>query len=388
MTELLVRKFVKDHEKINKPEVRRRYGTLSSIVGIFCNILLFIVKYVMGTISGSIAITSDAFNNLSDAASCIVTLLGYKMAAKPADKDHPFGHGRMEYLTALFIAVLIILVGFELLKNSIDKIINPVDVKFSWIVLASLIISILIKLWMSFFNAKLGKKINSAVMIATSEDSRTDVIATAVTCVSLICALYTDLPVDGFMGIIVSAFVFKAGVDIVRETVDKLLGGPADPEVVSAIKDIVRETDRIIGIHDLVIHNYGPGNMIGSFHAEVKSSDNFIEVHDIIDGLEKRIHNELNIMVTIHMDPIETDNEYVSTLRKMTETMVREIDEALCIHDFRIVTGDTHTNLIFDMVVPYDCKYEPEYIKECFDRKLSEQETDFYAVITFDREYA
>ncbi len=388
MTELLVRKFVKNHEQINKPEVRRSYGTLSSIVGILCNILLFVIKYVMGTISGSIAILSDAFNNLSDAASCIVTLLGYKMAAKPADKDHPFGHGRMEYLTALFIAVLIILVGFELLKNSIDKIINPVDVKFSWIVLASLIISILIKLWMSFFNGRLGKKIDSAVMIATSEDSRTDVIATAVTCVSLICALFTDLPVDGVMGIVVSAFVFKAGVDIVRETVDKLLGGPADPQIVSAIKEIVDETDRIIGIHDLVIHNYGPGNMIGSFHAEVKSTDDFVEVHDIIDALEKRIHNELNIMMTIHMDPIETDNEYVSSLREMTEQMIRRIDETLNIHDFRAVIGDTHTNLIFDVVVPYDCRYDIGYIKECIDNNLSEKETDFYAVVTFDREFA
>lgn len=388
MTNLLVKKFVKDYEKINNPEVRRRYGTLSSVVGILCNILLFIIKYIMGTISGSIAITSDAFNNLSDAASCIVTLLGYKMASKPADKDHPFGHGRMEYLTALFIAVLIILVAFELLKNSINKIINPADVRFSWIVLASLIISILIKLWMSFFNGRLGRRINSAVMIATSEDSRSDVIATAVTCISLVCALFTDMPVDGIMGIVVSAFVFKAGIDIVKDTVDKLLGGPADPETVTAIKEIVKETDCIIGIHDLVIHNYGPGNMIGSFHAEVKSTDDFVEVHDIIDGLEKRIHQELDIMMTIHMDPIETDNEYISSLRDMVVEMIHGIDNTLSIHDFRAVTGDTHTNLIFDMVVPYDCKYEIQYIKETFEKMLSEKETAFYAVITFDREYA
>lgn len=387
MTSFLVHKFVKNCDDINNPDVRRSYGTLSSLVGIFCNITLFVLKYVMGTLSGSISIISDAFNNLSDSAGCIVTLLGYKMAAKPADKDHPFGHGRMEYLTALFIAVLIIIVAFELLKNSVEKIIHPEKLAFSAVVLGSLAVSILVKLWMSFFNGKLGRKINSSVMLATSKDSRTDVIATSATCISILSALFTDLPVDGIMGIVVSAFIFKSGIDIVKDTVDNLLGGPADPEIVASIKEMVAEYDKIIGIHDLVIHNYGPGIMIGSCHAEVKSTEDFVEVHDMIDTIEREIHEKLNIMMTIHMDPIETNNEYVNSLREMVRTIVKGIDQSLHIHDFRVVSGDTHTNLIFDLVVPYDCEYTESDIRSIIDEKLGKTEASYYAVITFDREY-
>jgi cation diffusion facilitator family transporter len=387
MTNLLVHKFVKNYDDINNPAVRRNYGTLSSLVGIFCNIMLFVLKYVMGTLSGSISIISDAFNNLSDSAGCIVTLLGYKMASKPADKDHPFGHGRMEYLTALFIAALILIVAFELLKNSIEKIIHPEKLVFSAVVLVSLIVSILVKLWMSIFNGKLGRKIDSAVMLATSKDSRTDVIATSATCIAIISALFTDLPVDGIMGIVVSAFIFKSGIDIVKDTVDNLLGRPADPEIIAAIKEIVDQNEKIIGIHDLVIHNYGPGNMIGSCHAEVKSSEDFVEVHDMIDMVEREIHDKLNIMMTIHMDPIEMDNEHVNGLREMMRTIVKGIDQSLHIHDFRVVSGDTHTNLIFDIVVPYECSCTENDIRHIIDEKLGEMETAYYAVITFDREY-
>lgn len=386
MTDLLVRIFVKDSKNINDPDVRRRYGTLSSITGIVCNIFLFVLKYIMGTVSRSVSIVSDAFNNLSDSASCIVTLLGYKMASKPADKDHPFGHGRMEYLTALFIAVLILVVAFELLKDSVDKVIHPEKITFSIIVLTSLIVSILIKLWMSFFNAKLGKRINSMVMLATSKDSRTDVIATSATCISIISTLFTDLPVDGVMGIVVSFFIFKSGIDIVRDTVDKLLGGPADPEIVGLIKQIVLKYDKIIGIHDLVIHNYGPDNMIGSFHAEVKSTENILEVHDMIDSLEREIHKSLKIMMTVHMDPVETDNERVNALRKMVNEIICGIDGELGMHDFRTVIGDTHTNLIFDVVVPYGCKYGESEIKKIIDEKLAGSDEKYYSIINFDYE--
>lgn len=386
MTNFLVHKFVKNYKDINNSAVRRNYGTLSSLVGIFCNILLFVLKYIMGTISGSISIISDGFNNLSDSAGCIVTLLGYKMAAKPADKDHPFGHGRMEYLTALSIAALILIVAFELLKNSIDKIVHPEKVTFSIIVLVSLVVSIIIKLWMSVFNSKLGHKINSSVMLATAKDSKTDVIATSATCVSILSALITDFPIDGIMGIVVSVFIFKSGIDIVKETGDNLIGKPADPEIVSAIRDIVSENEKVIGIHDLVIHNYGPGNMIGSCHAEVKSTEDFVEVHDIIDRIERKIHDELNIMMTIHMDPIETDNENVNKLYSMIKSIISDIDLKLNIHDFRVVSGDTHTNLIFDIVVPYECKNDESVIRKIIDDRLNEMETDYYAVITFDRE--
>ena len=341
----------------------------------------------MGTLSGSISVVSDAFNNLSDSAGCMVTLLGYKLASKPADKDHPFGHGRMEYLTALTIAVLILIVAFELFRNSVNKIIHPEKLTFSLIVLISLLVSILIKLWMSFFNAFLGKKINSSVMLATAKDSRTDVIATSATCIAVISSLYTNLPVDGIMGLVVSLFIFKSGIDIVKDTVDNLLGKPVDSDIVYAIKEMVGESDKIIGIHDLVVHNYGPGNMIGSLHAEVKSNEDFVFVHDMIDELERRIHRELNILMTIHMDPIETDNEQVNLSLDMIRNIILDIDPCLQIHDFRLVAGDTHTNLIFDIVVPYDCKYNNDDIKELIDKQLDKMEDNYYTVITFDREY-
>lgn len=387
MTKFLIQKFIKNPDDINNPIIRRNYGTLSSIVGIVCNIFLFILKYIMGTLSSSISVVSDAFNNLSDSASCIVTLLGYKMASKPADKDHPFGHGRIEYLTALTIAVLILIVAFELFRNSVNKIIHPQKLTFSLIVLISLLVSILIKLWMSFFNVFLGKKINSSVMLATAKDSRTDVIATSATCIAVISSLFTSLPIDGIMGIIVSLFIFKSGIDIIKDTVDNLLGKPVDLNIVYSIKKMVGENDKIIGIHDLVIHNYGPGNMIGSFHAEVKSNENFVAVHDVIDELERRIHRELNILMTIHMDPIETDNELVNMSLEMIKNIILDIDPCIQIHDFRVVIGDTHTNLIFDIVVPYDCKYNNDEIKKLIDKELEEMDVNYYTVITFDREF-
>ena len=387
MTKFLIQKFIKNPDDINNLKVRRNYGTLSSVVGMICNVFLFILKYIMGTLSGSISVVSDAFNNLSDSAGCMVTLLGYKLASKPADKDHPFGHGRMEYLTALTIAVLILIVAFELFRNSVNKIIHPEKLTFSLIVLISLLVSILIKLWMSFFNAFLGKKINSSVMLATAKDSRTDVIATSATCIAVISSLYTNLPVDGIMGLVVSLFIFKSGIDIVKDTVDNLLGKPVDSDIVYAIKEMIGESDKIIGIHDLVVHNYGPGNMIGSLHAEVKSNEDFVFVHDMIDELERRIHKELNILMTIHMDPIETDNEQVNLSLDMIRNIILDIDPCLQIHDFRLVAGDTHTNLIFDIVVPYDCKYNNDDIKELIDKQLDKMEDNYYTVITFDREY-
>lgn len=387
MTKFLIQKFIKNPDDINNLKVRRNYGTLSSVVGIICNVFLFILKYIMGTLSGSISVVSDAFNNLSDSAGCMVTLLGYKLASKPADKDHPFGHGRMEYLTALTIAVLILIVAFELFRNSVNKIIHPEKLTFSLIVLISLLVSILIKLWMSFFNAFLGKKINSSVMLATAKDSRTDVIATSATCIAVISSLYTNLPVDGIMGLVVSLFIFKSGIDIVKDTVDNLLGKPVDSDIVYAIKEMIGESDKIIGIHDLVVHNYGPGNMIGSLHAEVKSNEDFVFVHDMIDEFERRIHKELNILMTIHMDPIETDNEQVNLSLDMIRNIILDIDPCLQIHDFRLVAGDTHTNLIFDIVVPYDCKYNNDDIKELIDKQLDKMEDNYYTVITFDREY-
>lgn len=387
MTDFLVKLFIKNPENTSDLRVRGKYGTLSSIVGIICNLLLFALKYIMGTLSNSIAVVSDAFNNLSDAASCIVTLLGYKMAAKPADKNHPFGHGRMEYLISLIIAAVILVMGLELLKDSFLKIIHPEEVKFSFIALVSLIASIGVKLWMSLFNTNLGKKINSSAMLATAKDSRSDVIATSATVAALLLSTVTDHPIDGFMGLLVSVFILKSGIEIIKDTVDELLGKPADPEVIREIRELVCCDERIIGIHDLIIHNYGPGNMIGSCHAEVKSNEDFTAAHDLIDRIEHEIHKQLKISMTIHMDPIEVDNEQISAFREMLWNVVKSIDNRLNFHDFRTVTGDTHVNLIFDLVVPFEVDLSDDELKSRIDEILSREETKYYTVITFDRDY-
>ena len=385
MVNFLIKTFIKNSENTENPKIRQKYGTLSSIVGIICNVLLFLIKYAMGTLSHSISIVSDAFNNLSDCAGCLVTLLGYKMASKPADKNHPFGHGRMEYLTSLIIAALIIFVGIELLKNSVEKIINPVEIRFSFAVLFSLVFSIAVKLWMAVFNAELGKKINSSVLTATAKDSKSDVIATSATLIALICSLFTALPVDGVMGLLVSVFILKSGYDIVKDTVDELLGKPADPEIINHIKEYVLKNDKIIGIHDLIIHSYGPGNMIGSCHVEVKSNESFTEVHDIVDSIEREIHNNLNILMTIHMDPIEVNDMLTNKCKKLVNNIIHSIDSSLDLHDFRIVSGESHTNLIFDLVVPFECKYSNEELKQKIDKQLSKENINYYTVIVFDK---
>jgi len=385
MVNFLIKTFIKNSENTENPKIRQKYGTLSSIVGIICNVLLFLIKYAMGTLSHSISIVSDAFNNLSDCAGCLVTLLGYKMASKPTDKNHPFGHGRMEYLTSLIIAALIIFVGIELLKNSVEKIINPVEIRFSFAVLISLVFSIAVKLWMAVFNAELGKKINSSVLTATAKDSKSDVIATSATLIALICSLFTALPVDGVMGLLVSVFILKSGYDIVKDTVDELLGKPADPEIINHIKEYVLKNDKIIGIHDLIIHSYGPGNIIGSCHVEVKSNESFTEVHDIVDSIEREIHNNLNILMTIHMDPIEVNDMLTNKCKKLVNNIIHSIDSSLDLHDFRIVSGESHTNLIFDLVVPFECKYSNEELKQKIDMQLSKENINYYTVIVFDK---
>lgn len=387
MTNFLVRKFIKNPEDKNNPKVREKYGTLSSIVGIVCNIILFILKYIMGTLSHSISVISDAFNNLSDCASCFVTLLGYKMAAKPADKEHPFGHGRIEYLVSLVIAAIIMFMGFELLKDSFFKLFKPQKIESDYVIIISLIISICLKLWMSVFNTKLGKTINSSSMLATAKDSKSDAVATSATIIAIICASFTSLPIDGIIGIIISVLILKAGIDIIRDTVDELLGKPADPNLVQELFRIVKSDERIIGLHDLVVHNYGPGNLIGSCHLEFKSSENFVLVHDLVDCIEKEIFDKLKVMMTIHMDPIEVDDEQVNEKREIIRNILKEINSELSFHDFRMVSGDTHTNLIFDIVVPFDIKLTNEQIKEKIDNAVNCEAENYFTVITFDRSF-
>ena len=387
MTDFLVKKFIKNPDDIENSKVRQSYGSLSSGVGLVCNILLFLIKYIMGTLSGSISIVSDAFNNLSDSGGCIVTFLGYKMASKPADKDHPFGHGRVEYLTSLILSAIIVIVGFELFKSSAGKIMNPEPVKFSIIVLVSLIISICVKLWMSVFNMKLGKKINSGVMTATAEDSRNDVIATSATVIALISSLFTDFPIDGIMGVIVSLFILKTGFDIIRDTLDELIGKPVQPEIIEKIKNSIISDSDIIDIHDLVIHNYGVTKMIGSCHIEIRSDMSFQEVHEIADRTERRIYSELNIMMTIHTDPVDIDDEQTRKYKAVVKDIVSSMNQGFSIHDFRMVSCENHKNLIFDITVPYECKISNEKIQHFIDKKLEEYDGKYYTIITFDMEY-
>ncbi|MDD7295378.1 MAG: cation diffusion facilitator family transporter [Oscillospiraceae bacterium] len=387
MIDFFVKRFIRNSTEVENPAVRKAYGTLSSVVGITCNIILFCIKYLAGILSGSIAILSDAFNNLSDCASCLVTFFGYKMAAKPADKGHPFGHGRVEYLTSLLIAILIVLMGVELLRDSVKKLLSPEPVTFHWLVLCILLFSIAVKLWMAFFNRKLGKRIGSSVMIATAKDSYSDVLATTATLIVLIVSLFTDIPLDGWMGILVSLFILKTAYDIIRDTVDDLLGKPADAELVQQICKLIRANEEILGIHDLVIHNYGPGKMIGSCHVEVSSRSDFVAIHDKIDRIERQIQEQLHMNMTIHMDPIELDNVQVNACRDMLLQVLHQLDPHLHMHDFRMVSGETHTNLIFDLVVPFDCVYKDDKLKEMIDAALETQPVQYYTVITFDREY-
>jgi cation diffusion facilitator family transporter len=387
MTNFLIRIFIKQPDDTDSPKTRAAYGALSSFVGIFCNIILFIAKYIVGTLSNSISIISDAFNNLSDSASCIITLFGYKISSKPADKDHPFGHGRMEYLTSLIISAIIVFVGLELFKGSLQKLLNPEEVKFSIAALVSLIISIGIKLWLSLFNTTLGKKINSVVMLATAKDSRNDVITTISALIALVFSIFSDLPLDALMGIFVSLFILKSGYEIIKDTVDELLGKPASPETTSKLYSMILKNEKIIGVHDMIVHSYGPSCTIASCHVEVKATENFVAVHELVDKIERDVLNEMNILLTIHMDPIDTDDENVQECKNMILEIIGNIDNALHIHDFRIVSGEMHTNLIFDLVVPYKTKYSSDEIKAMIDDRLSKFDHRYFTVITFDTEY-
>ncbi len=386
MSEFLLKFFIKDTDYLNV-KTKEKVGTLSSIVGIVCNIFLFGLKFLIGTLSSSISIISDGFNNLSDCMSCVVTLFGYKMAAKPADKDHPFGHGRIEYLTSLLIAFVILFVGLELFRGAIDKILNPVAIEFSWFIAISLIFSIILKLWMGKFNQNLGTKCKSSIMLATAQDSYSDTLATFAALVSLIVSQFTKWPVDGFIGIIVSLFVINAGYGIIKNTIDILIGKSADSELVENICELIKGNSEILGIHDLIIHSYGSSTLLGSVHVEVCANSDFVMIHDIVDCIEKDIYDKFKVIMTIHMDPMEQDNPYVNDLKNKLVLILKEIDLGLTYHDFRIVPGNTHTNVIFDVVVPFKCCLDDIDIKDILDKKFNDSETQFYLVVTFDRLY-
>ncbi len=383
----LVKTFVKDYENVKDDQVRAQYGTLSSLLGIGINLCLFGVKMVMGMMTASIAITSDAINNLSDAANCVVSLFGYKMAAKPADRDHPFGHGRVEYISSLFIAVVILLLGVELFQTALDKIVNPTEIQVSEVVIVVLLLTILVKLWMYLFNKKLGKKTNNRVLLATATDSINDVVATSATLIAALSSLFLSFSLDGFMGLIVSVFILYSGFDIIRSTIDELIGQSADEELVKRIEDIITSYDKILGVHDMIIHNYGPGKLLGSAHVEVDAKSDFLIAHDLVDQIESRIEKELHMIMTLHMDPVICDSEIVNEYRDILTSILAKIDVDLDFHDFRVVTGPTHTNVIFDLVLPYEKELDTAELKKEIDRQLREAKGEVFTVIKFDRGY-
>ena len=387
MHTILVKLFIRDSENIRNPQVRTAYGTLGSVAGIVTNILLAILKYVAGMLSGSISVTADAINNLSDAGASIISLVGVKLSAKPADKGHPYGHGRVEYISALAVAFLVLLMGIELFKSSVDKIINPVPVKFSIVSLCILIFSIFAKLWLGFFNKKLGKKINSAPMMAVMKDCFSDCLATSVAAIAIIVSAFSDINIDGYLGIIVACFIFIAGFNILKETMADLLGKPAEKEFVDEITNKILSYDKIVGVHDMIIHDYGPGRKFASAHAEVPSNENIMEIHDVIDLIERDILNEFGMIISIHMDPIIVDDEKINALRQMTSSLVVEMCEEMSIHDFRVVDGPTHTNLIFDLIVPHKYHMNNDEVRSEIENKLSKIDERYFAVITVEHSF-
>lgn len=388
MTDLLVKMFVKNYEDTDNISVRTAYGVLASGVGIACNVLLSLAKMMVGMLLHSVSVMADAFNNLSDAGSSIIGLVGVKMAEKPADEDHPFGHGRIEYVAALIVAFLVIEVGFTFFKDSISKIRHPEELRFQMVSIVILGMSILVKLWLGMFNKKLGKKIDSQVMMATAADSLGDVIATAATVVSILFWKVTGINIDGFVGLGVSLVVMWAGIGIARDTLEPLIGEATTPEDYRRIKKFVEKYDGIMGSHDLIVHNYGPGRSMASIHAEVPNNVSIEVSHEIIDRIERDAAKELGLFLVIHMDPLETEDQTVLKVRKKTEKAVEELDSRCSIHDFRMVKGEDQTNLIFDLVVPreYSEKKGDELMIRVIER-MQEIDKRYQCVITLENSF-
>lgn len=387
MTNLLVKLFIKNRDDVKNPAVRSAYGTLSSVVGIILNLIIAAAKVAIGMLFGSISIQADGINNFSDAGSQIISLISFKMASKPADKEHPFGHARIEYIASMIVSFFVLLIGFNLMSESVTKLISgQAGMEFSHLMIVVLGISVLVKLWLCIFNRKLANKINSSVMKATSADSLSDTLATLAVLVSTVIFKLTGFEyADAIMGIIVAVIILFAGINILNDTKNSILGHAADPETVADIEGVVKDFPDALGIHDMVVHNYGPGIVIASLHIEVDGSKNIFDTHDMIDNIEKALYERLNIMSTIHMDPIVTNDEQVTKMREMTKSIVKSIDERWDIHDFRYVSGNTHTNLIFDVCVPFDVKYSKNEIKDMIQNKLQTIDEKLLTVITVDR---
>ncbi len=392
MTSLLIKLFVKDRENVTDPDVRKRYAMLASITGIILNVLLFASKLTVGWIIASIAIIADAFNNISDASSSVVTFIGFRMSGKRADKDHPLGHGRFEYIAAFIVDMLIIFVGVELFKTSVEKIIESFSSSTpavaddggdttALVTFILLGVAILIKLWMFFFYRKIAKKINSAAIRAASFDSISDVVATALVLVSAVISRYTNVNIDGWAGIAVACFILFTGIKAAKETIDLLLGQSPSKEFVKGIYDFVENYPEVIGIHDVMVHDYGPGRQIISFHAEVPSDSDFNYAHDVVDCIERDMGNKFGCIVTIHLDPIVVNDERVNEMKKLAEDAAAEVNPGFAIHDFRMTSGGKHVNMIFDLCIPMDCKMKGDEAAQKVAAKIAEKNPDCYAVI-------
>ena len=382
MLNLLAKIFIKNPKDYTNPKVREGYGTLSGILGIFLNILLFSIKLFAGIICGSVSIMADAFNNLSDAGSSVISLIGFKMSSKPRDEDHPFGHGRMEYIAGLIVAILIMFVGFELLKSSFEKILNPIAVKMSTVVLVILAVSVAVKLYMFFYNYSCGKKINSVSLKATAYDCISDAVSTTVVLVGFVISPLLPFVIDGYIGLLVALFVFYAGFKSVKETMNCLIGEKPDEEFVLQVQKYVLEfDDRVLGIHDLIVHNYGIGRNIISMHCEVSSKEDVNLVHDLIDTIEDGLNKAFDCIAVIHMDPIIVDDPKINEKKLTVLTILKEINPDLTIHDFRMTEGDTRVNLIFDVVVPRGEKINLKELENQIRQKVKEHNEHFFAVV-------
>ena len=387
MGELILKLFV-ENKDLPELKKRERYGIVSGIVGIICNIILSVSKFFIGVLSNSVSIMADGINNLSDASSNIVTILGAKLANKPVDAEHPFGHGRMEYISALVVAFLIFLMGFELGKSSIEKIINPQEVTFSIVSLVVLILSIVVKLWLAGFNGKIFKKTNNVNAKAVKQDSLNDCLATSAAIVALLISSFTDfIYADGIIGLIVAFVVILAGVGILNDIVGNLLGKAPDPELVKSIEELMLKEKWIYGVHDLIIHDYGPGRIIASAHAEVPCDADILEVHEVIDRVEKEINSKLNIVICIHMDPIAVNDENINRYKKIISEVIEEYDKDFKFHDFRIVEGKNQTNVIFDLVIPHKYEKANDVILKELRAKVKEKKKEINLVVTIEHSY-
>ena len=387
MISLLAKWLIPNREQVEDGAVRRAWGALCGFVGIGLNILLFAGKLAAGTLSGSIAITADAFNNLSDAGSSVVTLLGFRLAGKKPDAGHPFGHGRLEYVSGLIVAGLILLMGAELAKSSVDKIFHPEAVTFSWLAAGILLASIGVKLYMYLYNRAVGKKIKSAAMSATAADSLSDTAATSAVLLAMVIGKLTNVQLDGWVGLVVALFILWSAVQAARDTISPLLGQAPDPMLVKEIESLVMAHDTVVGIHDLVVHDYGPGRCIISLHAEVPADEQVLELHDVIDNIEEELGKKLHCEAVIHMDPVVVGDPTVTALHQQVAALVKTIDPRITIHDFRMVPGQTHTNLIFDAVIPFDERLTRQQVAERIRQMVSEMEGDYRAVVKVENSY-